>query len=131
LTLTTFDPSLELIYIQAWVTGPRGNEQELRLVFDPGASYTQIQPAILDSLGYNPRDGERITRVGTVAGQEHGYLIRVVRFRALGFELQDCRINAMDLDEDIDGLLGLSFLRNFNYEVRSRAGEIRTRRVSR
>ena len=49
----------------------------------------------------------------------------VPRFRALGFELRDFRVDAHDLPEgfDIDGLLGLSFLRQLNYEVRSGEGE--------
>ncbi len=48
-------------------------------------------------------------------------MIRVARFRALGHELPDFRVDAHDLPEGygIDGLLGLSYLRQFNYEIRS------------
>ena len=58
--------------------------------------------------------------------------MRVTRFRALGFEFDDFRIHAHDLPEGvgIDGLLGLGFLRHFNYEVRSAEGRILADRLS-
>jgi len=46
---------------------------------------------------------------------------------ALGFVVPDYRIHVFDLatGDDIDGLIGLSFLDQFNYEVRSREGRLR------
>lgn len=59
-------------------------------------------------------------------GKEHGYMIRVPRFSALGFTLTDCSVHVFELADryGIDGLLGLSFLRRFNYEIRSAEGRI-------
>jgi hypothetical protein len=50
----------------------------------------------------------------------------VTRFSALGFTLTNFRIHVHDLPDTlgIQGLLGLSFLRQFNYEVRSAEGRI-------
>jgi len=55
---------------------------------------------------------------GTPTPSEPGYLTRVTRFRALGHEFTDFRVHAPDVPKgfEIDGLLGLSFLRHFNYE---------------
>jgi predicted aspartyl protease len=113
------------------VWGPRGRRRPLRLVLDTGAHETILTPDVLDEIGYNPRHGEALTVTRSVVGKEHGYLIKVARFRALGFELADFRINALDLPEEypIHGLLGLGFLRHFNYEIRSREGLIRAERV--
>ena len=48
-------------------------------------------------------------------------MMPVARFSALGFVVSDFRIHVHDLPDTlaIQGLLGLSFLRQFNYEIRS------------
>ena len=76
------------------VWGPRG-QRRLRLVIDTGAAETMIIPEALDDLGYSPRQGEAITVTRSAVGKERGYLIRVARFRALGFEFADFRVNAL------------------------------------
>lgn len=125
MSITHFSPGDPLIIVRGYLWGPLGR-QMVRLVLDTGASETILTPDILDDLGYSPNQGEAMSSVYSVIGREEGYLIRVARFRALGHELTDFRIAAHDLPEDdeIDGLLGLSFLRNFNYEIRSQDGQI-------
>lgn len=83
-------------------------------------------PEVVDKLGYSPRDAEQITGVYSAVGKEQGYITRVARFAALGFEVEDFRVHVFDLADryDIDGLLGLTFLRRLNYEVRSAEGVI-------
>jgi hypothetical protein len=56
----------------------------------------------------------------------------VKRFSALGFIVPDYRIHVFDLAAGygIDGLIGLSFLKQFNYEVRSIEGRILVERAS-
>jgi clan AA aspartic protease (TIGR02281 family) len=129
--VTRFDRSLDLLVVKARVWGPRGNTP-LRFAVDTGAADTVITPELIDKLGYSPRDGERITTVRTAIGKEHGYSLRVKRFAALGFTVLDCRIHVFDLatGDDIDGLIGLSFLRKFNYHVRSEEGRILVERAA-
>jgi hypothetical protein len=133
LKVTRFDPTAELIFVRGTVWGPHGDPTDLRLVFDPGSTETIVAPGVLDELGYSARQGEAITKTRSVIGHESGYTIRVERFGALGFEFTDFRVNALDLPEGYgfgyNGLLGLSFLRNFNYEVRSGEGRIRAERL--
>jgi hypothetical protein len=91
-----------------------------------------IVPDIMDDLGFNPRDGEVITGVYSATGKEQGYMIRVPRFSALGFTVTDFPVHVFDLANryGIDGLLGLSFMRRFNYEIRSEEGRILVEEIS-
>lgn len=53
------------------------------------------------------------------------------RFTALGFTFADFLVHAFDLTDraDIDGLIGLDYLKQFNYEVRSAEGRILVERA--
>jgi hypothetical protein len=128
--VTRFNPAAPLIRIPGLVHGPLGRAQ-VRFALDTGSAETTIIPDILDRLGYNPRQGEAITIMRSAVSAEPGYLTRVSRLRALGHEFADFRVHAHDLPEgfNIDGLLGLSFLRLFNYEIRSAEGRIAVSRI--
>lgn len=125
--VTRFAPDDDLIYIYGRVRGPlRPQGRRVRLVVDTAAAETIIIPEILDELGYSPRDGEAITAMRSAVGSEPGYLLRVARLDCLGYESRDFRVHAHDLPDGwgIHGLVGLSFLRQFNYEIRSLEGRI-------
>jgi len=111
--------------VSARVWGPRGDKR-LSLALDTAATQTHIAPDILDDLGYSPRHGERITIVRSAVGSERGYMTRVARFSALGFSSTDFSIHAHDLPEGfgIDGLLGLSFLKRLNVDIRFAEGRM-------
>lgn len=116
---TPFVTDGDLIIIEARVTGPRGTLLG-RFVLDTGAAATTMTHELADSLGYGPRDGFRRTKVHTAIGSEQGYVLRVAEFTVLGFTLTSFPINVFDLGhDDIDGLLGMNFLSDFNYEIRS------------
>src|SRR5688572_10242203 len=120
--ISRFDPTRDLIIVAGRIWGPRGQRVRLRLVVDTGAAETLIVPELLDELGYGARThGEAITVIRSAVGKEQGYLIRVARFACLGHQADGFRVDAHDLPEgwEIDGLIGLSFLRELNYEVRS------------
>ena len=108
-----------LIIVEALVTGPRGTFTG-RFVLDTGAAATTMARERAELIGYSPRDGFRRTKVHTALGAEEGYVLRVAEFTALGFTLTSFPINIFDLGyDDIDGLLGMNFLSDFNYEIRS------------
>lgn len=122
-----FDPAGDLLIVRARIWGPRGGEPTpLRLAIDTGSSQTVIVPDIVDGLGYSPRHGEAITSVRAALGKEQGYILRVSRFASLGYALPKFAVHVFDLAEGfgIDGLIGLSFLRGFNYTVRSAEGRL-------
>ena len=125
MTVTTFDPTDDLIIVHARLLGAIGQERALRLVVDTGAGPTIIAPELLDELGYSAREhGEQVASTRSIVGREQGYLLRVKQLECLGMLERDFRVYAQDLPAgwDIDGLLGLSFLRLLNYEVRSLEG---------
>lgn len=123
--VTRFDPRDSLIIVHATIGGPLGHKG-LRLAFDTAATQTHVVPEFLDEIGYGPQHGDRITSVTSAIGDEPGYMISVTRFSALGFTLTNFRIHVHDLPDTlgIQGLLGLSFLRQFDYEIRSAEGRI-------
>lgn len=121
-----FDPACDLIFVAGRVRG-RLRECPLRLVLDTGASQTLLRPEVLDVIGYTARDGDTATRVTTAVGEEQGFCLHVASFEALDHEVPAFQVAVHDLPPvcDFDGLLGLNFLRRFNYEIRSREGQIR------
>lgn len=123
--ITTFDATADLIIVEAQVWGPLG-QTSLRLVLDTGSTETLLVPDVVDDLGYSPRDGDVVTGVYSAVGKEQGYMRRVARFSALGFVRQNFPIHVFDLADRyaIDGLVGLRFLRQLNYEIRSAEGTI-------
>jgi predicted aspartyl protease len=113
-----FDCEDDLILVHVELHGPRGTAHP-RLVVDTGAVTTTILPEILDEIGYSARDGSKLTRVHSAIGEEHGYTLCVAQFSALGVTTPNFMVNVFDLDhEGFDGLLGMNFLRHFNFEVR-------------
>jgi predicted aspartyl protease len=126
-----FDPSDDLILVKARVFGKHGRKR-LILALDTAASHTHITPDIIDEIGYNPAEGEAITSVRSAIGKETGYMLRVQRLESLGFSFDDLLIHLHDLPAGfgIDGLLGLSFLKRFNYEIRSIEGRILVERAT-
>jgi predicted aspartyl protease len=129
--VTRFDASRDLIIVTARIWGPRADRQ-LSLALDTAATHTHVIPDVLDDIGYSPRHGDQVTVVHSAIGAERGYMLRVARFAALGFTCKDFRLHVHDLPEGIgiDGLLGLSFLRQLNYEVRSSEGRILVERIA-
>jgi predicted aspartyl protease len=129
-TTTRFDATRDLIIVEARVWHSL-ESVPVSLAVDTGSSETVLAPYVVDDLGYSPRDGEQITRVRSAVGDEQGYTLRVTQFNALGFTLPDFRVHVFDLAAGygIDGLIGLSFLRRFNYEIRSIEGQIRIERA--
>jgi predicted aspartyl protease len=128
--VTRFDPRSDLIIVKARVWGPNG-KAPASLALDTGSAHTVIGANLIDDLGYSPRQGERITTVRTAVGQEQGYVLRVPRFWALGFTVADFPIHVFDLPDGfgIDGLVGLSFLRQFTVELRLAEGRLLVDRV--
>jgi len=113
-----FEYQDELIVVQVTLRGPRGIARR-RLVLDTGAAATTILPEILDEIGYSARDGNKLSKVHSAIGEEHGYSLHLAEFSALGVTTPNFMVNVFDLGVDgFDGLLGMNFLRHFNFEVR-------------
>ncbi len=130
--ITAFEPDQDLIVVAGTVWGPRGDAIEVPLALDTGSSETLLVPELTDALGYSARDGDQPTVIRSAIGSEPGYMMRVARFSALGFDMVDFRVHVHDLPDGfgIRGLIGLSFLRQLDYDVRSILGQVRARPAS-
>jgi len=116
---TPFVTHGDLIFVQARIAGVRGT-RTVRFVLDTGAVYTTITPEVADDLGYSARDGRQRTRVHTAIGSEQGYVLEVAKLSVLGVAARSFPVHVFDLGhDDVDGLVGLNFLSQLNYEVRS------------
>jgi clan AA aspartic protease (TIGR02281 family) len=128
---TPFATGGELIIIDGTVAGPLGAITG-RFVVDTGATVTTMTPELADLIGYSARDGIRRTRVRTAIGAEHGYVLEVAELAALHYARPHLQVHIFDLGyDDIDGLLGLNFLNELNYEVRSAEGRILVEAIER
>ncbi len=109
----------ELIIVEAFLTGPLRTGVG-RFVLDTGAVFTTMTPELADWIGYSARDGVRRTRVRTAVSSEEGYLLHVAELDTLGVTMPSFPVHVFDLGhDDIDGLVGLNFLSELNYEIRS------------
>lgn len=114
----SFEAAGDLILVEAIVVGPRG-PRGLRLVLDTGCALTTLLPEVAEELGYSVDDRIRLSVVQSAVGVEHGYVIQVPAVTALGVTLRDVHVNVCDLGfDDLDGLLGMTFLNELNYEIR-------------
>ena len=116
---SSFVHDRELIVVDAEVVGPTGRAAEARLVLDTGAAATTLTPRVLEKVGYTRRDGFKRAKVHTAIGEEHGYWVRVAEFTVLGVATPNFALSVFPLGhKDIDGLVGMNFLRHFNVEIR-------------
>lgn len=101
------------------IVGPTGRTSEARLVLDTGAAATTLTPRVVDQLGYSRRHAFKDARVHTAIGEERGYWLRVAELTVLNVTTLNFALTVFPLGHnDIDGLVGMNFLRHFNFEVR-------------
>ena len=87
---------------------------------------------MIEKIGYNQRDGFKKAKVHTAIGEEHGYWLRVAELTVLGVTTPNFALTVFPLGhKDIDGLVGMNFLRHFNFEVRPADRQILVELVSR
>jgi clan AA aspartic protease (TIGR02281 family) len=104
--------------VEAEVVGPT-RSWPARLVVDTGAAATTLTPQVVAKIGYSRRDGYKKATVHTAIGEEHGYWLRVAELTVLNVTTPDFALTVFPLGhKDIDGLVGMNFLRHFNFEVR-------------
>jgi clan AA aspartic protease (TIGR02281 family) len=124
----SFDLDGDLIFVEAAVVGPSG-QADVRLVLDTGAVLTTLVPRIAERIGYT--SAARVARsvVRSAAAQEHGYIVRLVQLSTFGFIVPDVHANIADLGYGIDGVLGMNFLSDFNFEIRPAEQRIFVERI--
>lgn len=115
-----FDPQADLILASTYISGPDGHDQ-VRLVFDTGATLTQIDRDRLFELGYSEKDKARnVDILGVTDPRHETYSVEVHEFSTLGTTLRRFEVAVVDFgnwkNDAIDGLLGWDFIRTLHYE---------------
>ena len=91
----------------------------MRLVLDTDAAVTTLVPDVIKTIGYTERDGYRKAKVHTAVGEERGYWLRVAELTVLGVATPNFALAVFPLEHSgIHGLVGMNFLRHFNFEIR-------------
>lgn len=120
----------DLIVVNATIGGPKG-PSIVRLVLDTAASLTTLTPAIAKAAGYTPEMRKAKSVVRSAVADERGYIVGLTQVTALGVTLFDVNADVADLSHGVDGLLGMSFLHEVNFEVRPAERRIVVEKIAR
>ncbi len=120
-----FDP--EQATIELFVTlKNKGETKRLLMVLDTGSTFCTIPWKIAEALKIGDGMYEEKTEIFTACGVEDVPLIKLESLSVDGEERKVIEVVVHDLPQKsrVDGLLGLSFLRNFNLKIDFKSGWI-------
>jgi len=128
-----FDSNEKLIFLDIGVTSSDGHWMiYLPVVLDTGATTTILPADILSDLGYDPGCPELSrTRMITGSGIEYAPGIVVKSLVVGGEKVNNVEVLCHDLPTEagIDGLLGLNFLKNFDFTIEYSSGKLQFIRI--
>ncbi|MBI2583178.1 MAG: retroviral-like aspartic protease family protein [Candidatus Aenigmarchaeota archaeon] len=120
-----FDKDSSVIVLDVFI-GNKGIRKKIRMALDTGATYVMIPWEVAEILELKPElSKERIETV-TASGVEKVPLVNLEIVRVLDKEARTIRAIVHDLPSRsyVDGLLGLSFLKNFNLHINFKEGTL-------
>ncbi len=99
------------------------------MAVDTGATWVVIPQHMARGLGYDPSLTQRRMQLATASSVEVVPLITVRAVRALGFQVENVEVVCHDLPRAsrVEGLLGLSFLKNFDIDMHFKQGRLELR----
>lgn len=117
-----FEPTANTIVVDVEITGDK--IQHLKMALDTGATFIMVPWRIVDTLGIHIVPNQEYVYVTTAFGVEKVPLVVLEVVSVLGKTAKSVRAIVHDLPQKsyIDGLLGLSFLRNFNLHINFKEG---------
>lgn len=118
-----FDISAPIIVLEPEIKG-HDSVRTLKVALDTGATYMMIPWEIAEVLGYAPELSKERIDMTTASGVEKVPLITLKSVSVLGMKAEDVKVAVHDLPQRsyVDGLLGLSFLKNFRICLDFRQG---------
>ena len=118
-----FDISAPIIVVEPELEGEDVSEI-IKMALDTGATYTMLPWKIARVLGLKPEVSERRIDIITASGVESVPLVNLKSIRLLDKKVSNIDVVIHDLPPKsyVDGLLGLSFLRNFNLHINFKEG---------
>ncbi len=112
------------------VTVHLNHDRTARLILDTGASHTLLSHKIAQDLGLFSRPPVALVTLHTVGGSVQSEVVEVDSIQLAGAEVRDnlAAIHDMpDAPPGVEGLLGQSFLRQFEVTVNAAKGELQLR----
>lgn len=119
-----FDTKKPVIVLDVTVKG-RFTETA-KMALDTGATYVMIPWRLAKALGLEPELSKEKTEIITASGTEIVPVVTIKSIEVLGKETKNTKAMVHDLPPKsyVDGLLGLSFLKNFNINLNFKEGII-------
>lgn len=114
LTEAPTDSTEASIYVAAHINN---HPLPFRFALDTGATYTVITAATARRLGITVGEGAPVVTLETANGRLHAPLIMLESLSVHGAEVKDVETAVIDRLGNIDGLLGLSFLKHFDVDI--------------
>lgn len=118
-----FDPESPIIVVTPTIIGINGR-RKVDMALDTGATHVMIPWDIAAMLGYSPELSKERVELVTASGIEKAPLITLSSVYMLDKKATNVKAIVHDLPQKsyVDGLLGLSFLRNFEVRLNFRNG---------
>ncbi len=116
-----------LLIVPIQVNGTR----KARLILDTGASHTILSHEVSQDLGLLSAARSTSVTLKTAGGPVQAELVRVDSIRVAEAEVRNSLVAVYDMPDvprGVDGLLGLSFLNQFQVTLDTARGELRLRR---
>jgi predicted aspartyl protease len=97
------------------------------MALDTGATLVIVPMSVAHDLGYNIYQPKDMLYLTTPSGSVHVPIITLTSVEVLGAMASEVRAACIDMPVSIGfgGLLGLSFLRNFDVDLHFRSGVVR------
>jgi len=97
------------------------------MALDTGATYTMIPLEIVEALGFEPAMSKRKVDVITASRVEKAPLVILNSISVLNKEAKNvgCVVHDLPQESRVEGLLGLSLLKNFTVLIDFRRGILR------
>ncbi len=104
----------------------KGSKKKVRMALDTGATYLIVPWGIAASLGLQPEISKERVEIITASGTERVPLVNLPSVSVGDAAVKGVKAVVHDLPSKsyVDGLLGLSFLRNFDVRLNFRQGYI-------
>jgi clan AA aspartic protease (TIGR02281 family) len=100
---------------------------DLRLLIDTGASLTMLTPGALERRGMRYKDTGRTGVFNTANGQVRAPIVKLDTLVVGDWQVTQLEVGVLELGgrSDIDGLLGMNFLRHFQFFIDQNEGVLR------
>lgn len=101
------------------VNATPAHAQGIRLLIDTGASLTIFTPAVLEQHGIRYKDTGRTGIFNTANGQVRAPIYQIDALKVGDWQVSQLEVGVLELNgsSGIDGLLGMNFLRHFQFFI--------------